>query len=393
MAEFNFTIRATDTAGAFSDRDFSINVRNTIAEQFVATTISGNIMTSVDGINWNFQLGKLAAGYNYGDVINANGVWLIQKNANTYLRSVDAINWVEHSWPTNYSNVSTSVYNLSKFAYGDGKIAIVLRHTDPSTSASTLRFMTSVDGITWDDVSTLTFADSNDVSGNLFCKMAYGNGTWIMIDSYSSTARPIGYRSTDGGETWTPTGTGQRSTALNHMITNMYYHNGVWLATTISSNTGLEYYLSNDGITWRTYPKYMTGSPTTLHTWSVLYGNGRIVTATVKSDVISNINDWNSVYISDDLENWTNKALGTPKLVGDGITGSANKWTASDLPHPHGVYHNGKFVLCGGGASYGTTIGGLYYSYDGESWTHVPRTEHGSTNLVKCRGIAALRPV
>lgn len=51
MATYNFTVRAQDETGAFSDRDFSIQVRNNLVDRLLAVNDT-NAYASVDGSEW-----------------------------------------------------------------------------------------------------------------------------------------------------------------------------------------------------------------------------------------------------------------------------------------------------------------------------------------------------
>ena len=57
MATYNFTVRAQDETGAFSDRDFSIQVRNNLVDRLYAIN-DDNGYASIDGINWTERTGR-----------------------------------------------------------------------------------------------------------------------------------------------------------------------------------------------------------------------------------------------------------------------------------------------------------------------------------------------
>lgn len=82
---YNFTVRATDAAGAFADRGFSIDVANTIFDRW-AIIGSGGVAFSPDGVTW-----RQLAGFSGVDVGWGNGVWLIATNTTTLRRSADGL--------------------------------------------------------------------------------------------------------------------------------------------------------------------------------------------------------------------------------------------------------------------------------------------------------------
>lgn len=80
MAKYDFTVRAMDNLGAFADRDFSIEVKNTSATRFVVVG-NGGIAHSIDGITWTKAnaspppIQSSGVGVSYGD-----GKWVVYGN-------------------------------------------------------------------------------------------------------------------------------------------------------------------------------------------------------------------------------------------------------------------------------------------------------------------------
>lgn len=137
MATYNFTVRAEDETGAFSDRDFAIEVRNTVVEKFIAIS-SVHAFTSIDGINWTERSGQ------GGDLVMRTGeYWIItQKSHNSYYClpeikiSKDGINWNTHYLPTgfNYTSAQSFVYVNGEYYFlttkGGGNPTVLYKTVD-----------------------------------------------------------------------------------------------------------------------------------------------------------------------------------------------------------------------------------------------------------------------
>jgi hypothetical protein len=89
MATYNFTVRAKDETGAFSDREFNIEVRNTMVDRILAINAS-NAFASVNGETWSQRTG---VGGIWCD--NLLGRWIIATSATGYRVSDDTLNWTE----------------------------------------------------------------------------------------------------------------------------------------------------------------------------------------------------------------------------------------------------------------------------------------------------------
>lgn len=101
MATYNFTVRAQDDTGAFSDRDFAIQVRNNLVDRLLAID-ENDAYASIDGKTWTTRVGK--GGHWCRNLL---GKWLVVTEvhplthdtlANTgrvYRISDDTIDWTE----------------------------------------------------------------------------------------------------------------------------------------------------------------------------------------------------------------------------------------------------------------------------------------------------------
>lgn len=91
MTVFNFTLRAEDDRGAFSDRQFSIKVRNTLVDRYMIIDKT-HAYTSIDLVNWTMRPDMGGSGCAYG-----GGNWLVWVGDNRYRMSPDGINWTQYT--------------------------------------------------------------------------------------------------------------------------------------------------------------------------------------------------------------------------------------------------------------------------------------------------------
>ena len=355
MPTFNFTVRATDDLGAYADRNFSINVRNTTVDSFciIESASQNDILTSTDGVNWVRRENALAFGNaSTAGVIYGNGTWLAYKggsNSNAiYKISYDAINWVPYSFVDEEDQTIPIIDNHS-VQFVNGKFCFAARRTTMESPS----FYTSVDGKVWKRMGSITgFGTSSVAATN---RITYGDGTY-WIGSSGSPSTTFAYKSTDQGVTWeTVSLTG--FTAWNTMG-GVYYINGLWITmfNAGSGNTStLTYATSNDGIIWT---RRTTTLPSTYYKApQVLYGNGRIVLPLAPSS--SYTRTFDSVLTSEDGINWTKRTY-TPLGQGESST------------YTNGLYHNGMFIISSNTRTFASGhYGGIRTSSDGINWSVV----------------------
>lgn len=90
MATYNFTVRAEDDRGAFSDRTFSIQVQNNLVDRMLIID-KDHAYASVNGVNFVERTGKGGRRAHY--MLNK---WVVMNIDNTTYRiSDDTINWIE----------------------------------------------------------------------------------------------------------------------------------------------------------------------------------------------------------------------------------------------------------------------------------------------------------
>lgn len=123
MATYNFTIRATDSAGAFADQAFSLDVQRTRIDHFAALMTSPTgLVRSTDGITASTFVSEPCP-LSYNAALDfANGHW-IGTNVNTtdMWTSFDLINWTRRNGPTSIPNGATSLTRGQVTKYRNGR--------------------------------------------------------------------------------------------------------------------------------------------------------------------------------------------------------------------------------------------------------------------------------
>ena len=139
-----------------------------------------------------------------------------------------------------WGSVSTNILSthvLRDIAYGGGNFVLIGHATTPSYNGD-VEVRSSSDGLTWAD-------NSNDTGLNSwqdFREIEYLGGAFLA-GGYYGRAR----RSTDGGQNWSTTQSGDRYGLLGYAGTNgVYYSVGV---NNSNNNSDVDL-ISNNGITW-----------------------------------------------------------------------------------------------------------------------------------------------
>lgn len=394
MTEFNFTVRATDNLGAFADREFSINVRNTIVDRWVATVNGGSVITSPDGINWTYQQNIITGSNAWsgtsgqtasrGQVCHFNGKWFI--NAATHIvTSTDAKTWTSTPFPTiNFSGqVYTPIltqlnYMNPNWAKSTSNIGIVVTVLSSNVNIYRSVLFMSSDGVNW----TEKWVQTDNVSGSILpqsSRVIYGNGKWVISANRRTltSGQTVGYVSSDEGDTWLPV-TIPTSSFAGGDIT---FINGKWI---LPRNDVQAYYISDDLVNW-SYQTYSTPIQTNFRFFDWNYGNGVI---SVFPDLLTNVSGsgWNRVYSSVDLVNWTETTLPTYPVgnFGSGtITGGYPRPVTTSVYRPSSAFYNGQFIFGVSTTNGQPTTAGLLSSTDGKTYTklNLP-TEIGNDALI-----------
>lgn len=300
----------------------------------------GIVFTSVDGINWNYQLLNLNYDILYSITYSERLGLFVIVGVGVILTSTDGTNWTQQT--------NTDTYNLVKVRYFEEKRLFIA-----TGSAGTI--LTSADGITWTMSESLVDFVINDVcySENLDMFVAVGQGKYYL---YSSDG--IIWQKTELLES------GNYSTSICY---SSYY--GMFIVLDKGFN------ISSDGITWERQKDSI----------DVLNFSDKYITYIDELKMYIMLCGAKIVRSSDGL-NWTNcntpsvfelkqlifiKELGKLFAVGySSILSSTDgiNWTKTDLTsgYYYSIAYSSKsnyFVISGSS--------GTYKSTDGENWTKV----------------------
>lgn len=194
MTVFNFTLRAEDDRGAFSDRQFSIKVRNTLVDRYMVVDDT-HAYTSLDLINWTERPDMGGKAVTYG-----GGNWMVWRGNNTYRMSPDGINWTQHVAQKEEEGVRSNIPAFTSCPVWKND-----RWFGATQTGGIHAVYESVDGITW----TLIASNIVTVSVSYFVATitAATNGALIInwlptAASHASLAAPYPYVSFDNGRTW-----------------------------------------------------------------------------------------------------------------------------------------------------------------------------------------------
>lgn len=309
---YNFTVRAEDDQGAFADRDFSIVVKNTSVDRYMVVDAT-DAYTSPDMVTWTKRNGQGGNAVSYG-----GGKWLIHygpsAGSTTYRISNDGVNFANSV----FSIQSTRVTNLTEIlhipTWNNGYWWVMGKATITGLTGSFYVLLKSADAVTWNlccylgvnVISINNFAPSFhdgriyynalsplayysfDMSLNEFSSATYPftlkdiplslsgfgnmvhmspprkiNDLWIsgaMFDSalvhFYSTDLITWYRETN-------TIASLPFVSLNKVYDQYTYINGViycYARSLTSASSGLAYYMSDDGKSWKFSPSTSMGS-------------------------------------------------------------------------------------------------------------------------------------
>lgn len=321
MANFQFTVRATDSDGAYADRNFGITVNNTRVERYMVVD-HVNAYTSPDLVNWSTRNGQGGWDCAYG-----NGMWLIVSNnmviSNTSLtgalgggasatipnsalvvrKSVDGVNFatvsqsagtltiLNPSGTTVAATPSSFSQTFGRLSFSNGFFWLPMFFGDIALTATNINtfIARSVDGVTWQLLPSPAKGqytwDSNNVGHNFrHWSKVQDSGTDIFVASWGSisagaSVNLYGWKSSDLGVTWTPVtdSTGKANGTTTYQGSIVTRINGLWLAGTPQNN--VPFMVSNDGVNWSPCNSVANHTSGQLpHT--VVYANGTLYAMT-----------------------------------------------------------------------------------------------------------------
>ncbi|MNK57787.1 hypothetical protein D3C87_768510 [compost metagenome] len=401
MTTFNFKVRAVDNKGAFADRDFSMDVRNTAYDKFVMSTAEGYIVTSVDGINWQYRAQYLNAGIYYGEVQWGPGFWFATKTNTTYIRSIDGINWTEHSYPTGYAMFPSSLtanYHgaptlMPRPSVGDGKLVMLLE-ADTSTTADMGRYLAyTTDGLSWTVVSDYPITKSATLQyRGVSTQAIFANDRWY-VNHYAQSGWPLSdiamrWIPKDFSADWTNVVRPNGATGFGGG-SNIKFINGTFF---IWSNSAI-YMMSPDGINWTTYTRPTINSAY-YYLPCMLYCNGKLISypdAYNFNSTLATTGSWDKVYTSLDGVVWSNTTVPAIPFTHPSLVNYAEIYNGTTSNgRIFGTYYGGVILFGSRVVNGNATYGGLLTSTDGINWSRNAIPSVGLTNAVTVTGLASM---
>jgi len=230
MVDYNFSVRVTDSVGAYENRDFSLTVNNTATVKFVALEAS-DILTSNDGSTWitrDLEKGGICVKYGGGRWLVASGV------AGKLQWSTDGIDW----------NTVTDAPALRVITYDSA-------NSTWHGASTTTHYTSTDDGLTW--VTGVVHS-----AGNAYA-MTNNNGVFLIMSNTKIV------RSIDAGANWT----NPISFSNTQLCSNIIWAAGYFYMSAYSFGA----YRSPDGITWTDMPSIGTTVEGLGYGDGTLYGN------------------------------------------------------------------------------------------------------------------------
>jgi hypothetical protein len=313
MANFQFTVRATDSDGAYADRNFGITVNNTRVERYMVID-SLHAYTSPDLVNWTQRNNQ--GGW---DCIYGNGMWLVISNnstptnevggqkfgggplttaANSALvvrRSVDGVNYTTSTQGSGavtltssngpLPSIPTTIQTVGRLSFSNGYFWLPFYIGDNNTTSATTQFIArSADGLAWQLLacpakSQFFYGASYGLNARNYTKVQ-DSGSDIFIANFATGSGAInglyGWKSSDLGVTWTAVqdSSGKANGVLNYYSTMLTRINGLWIAGHQQSND-VPFMISNDGVNWQACNP-VSGMSTLDAVHDVVYANGTL---------------------------------------------------------------------------------------------------------------------
>lgn len=277
MATYNFTVRATDNTGSFTDKNFAITVNNTQVDRFVAVG-QNYIARSKDGVNWFYDI--LTSAPSFTGITWGNNQWVAYSvNSRTYYTSPDAMNWTAVT-STIDNNIGGN-WGFSTIRYRGGRWVGFINQSSNSSIYS--REFWSTDLVNW------TFKYSVSAASSSANDLTQG-GVWDYdYDPQADRSVAVGVFGTSyifartGTGNWSQIGTSNPgfnagaqalgSTAVYSC--RIFFQNGLWVA----ANGQYGVYTSYNALDWfyRDISNVGTNGGSTAN-MGVVYSNGRLLT-------------------------------------------------------------------------------------------------------------------
>lgn len=341
MPDYTFTVRATDNAGAFADRSFTITVANNAVERFVALGSAG-VAHSPTGLNgsWTVEPGVTGDWIEFG-----GGKWVVWNDAGTVMRtSLDGANWSTTNpvWPvaTPDGVAATQLPGPNahvRMKYKNGKW-IAFRSCS-SSSGIYLAEYESADLTSWTYTGRYLKQAGTPASDMWCADIDYDPVTdrWVIL---VPTQLGKAFCTRQGAANWAPStyvGTGG-TTIVNGAVVCL---NGLWVVNP-GFTAAMGMYVSTDGVNWT--QRVVNAGNTAARLNGMTYSNGRLVFVCHQAGLVT----------------YTFASLN-----------GGRTWTPNDSPGTGPVPGDSKLIYLQPVASYGgvsvlcTNTAGLTVSQDG----------------------------
>jgi hypothetical protein len=306
MATYNFTVRAIDNSGAFSDRNFAMTVNNTQVDRFIISTYNG-FLRSTDGTTWNLDQNI------YSEQVRwENNQWIgYSSNAYAYTgtirTSVDGLNWKSIT-PTvpfraaitsteGFSNLLFQGWNSIKYRKGAWRGFAIVYATLNSTGVVWYLYeeYSSPDLVNWTPVGQVTARVGTSVNlGNGVVDFDYDPATDTTVALFSNYQQGgcFGYRRVGTGA-WgniyitgtslggtVPLESSRTGFTSSTRTGKVFFQNGVW----IISIGAILVWTSTDGNNFITRDLSISSAGI----GNVIYSNGRLLAYPMNSTGLTN---------------------------------------------------------------------------------------------------------
>ena len=251
-------------------------------DQFVAiaggSTVSVNVATSENGVDWTF--GVMNASARWKDLDYGNGNYIAVGDGVASI-STDGLNWTSAGAPD---------LSYTGIAYGDGVWIAVAEGGDTAIKSTD-------DGDSWTTITLPSGSDWSDIT--------YGKGKFVAIAESSSSNTESAY-SADGGSTWT-------ESSMPGGAYSVAYGNNRFVAIEGNFDGSNNSFISFDGETW-----YQGNLPSASDWQDVAYGQGLFVAVAKNSGNCATSADgivWEENSLSGSGD-WSSIAFGNPTNTG-----------------------------------------------------------------------------
>lgn len=294
MAEYDFTIRATDNRGAYSDRTFTIEVRNTNVERYVVLASNGayHSPTGLPG-TWKQESNVIARALAYGDgkwvaygtqfpqSADVNQSFFVSSDATNWTRNDMSVNW--GAFLTSRSAAAIAEIQTIKYVNGTWIMFASVRNSYNSTTYYTCCEFTSTDLKSWSWVrifgSDITSANYSWREGVFDFDYNPVTTQWVAVASSfvsgTSTSTRLHQRLDTTNGWGAPVFTASNASSSDYIrpyTVNILNLNGQW-AVNLGGIDTLGVAISTNGIDWVRKP-INDGTATSSN---LIYSNGYLI--------------------------------------------------------------------------------------------------------------------